>query len=203
MVKRFRVKIPVKLRINSQQRLNKNLPDYVKLKDNLLPLINIDLPDIELPSKVVPAAFINIPTKRMYNSLPVNQRPLHWQYVQHRQMNEGRAMALGIHPRRKLLKRDGNSWLFSLYFPGGRNNPSYYKEYIVNWDGVLVNGNPPIGVSNTTFGQYAPDSFSWAVYFLVNGIVDDSLWFPVSSKYPQWNSLNIGQFVPEYNLSLV
>lgn len=144
------------------------------------------------------------------DALPFGQRPLRWEYQQHRLMNEGRAIALGISSIRRLNSSTGDTWLFDDF--KGQNS---YSLRTVTWDGLgdpleamgvdYGSGNPgginaiaDTALSDTEFGEYAPDSFVWAVYFLVNGVVPRSLWFPTPSRYPEWNDLGIGAVVPEY-----
>jgi len=202
MVKRrFVLRIPsANSVVNPQSVLNRQTPSYVDLPDLLLPDIDIDnsLPGLRSINRRVPI-YQALPKKIMYTDPPVLSSIPHSDYVQHRQMHEGREISLSRHPRKYLLSHVGNIWRFSSYIQGGYMRPSAYAEYQVNWDGL---GDPPLGVSNTSFSSFAPDSFTWAVYFFVNGSPSDSQWLPIPSLYPTWNSLGIGRPLPEYNLTL-
>lgn len=214
-MKRFRVKIPFQKKRNAQKELNRKLPDYADLHEPELLDVSLDS-DITLPSiNRFVGPYKKIPSRAMRDALSLADQPQQWEYMQHRMMDEGRAIATKNHPRRSLVANDGDMWEFGDYDP---NKPSY-KIYTVTWDGIgdplqamgvdYGSGNEGGAVtfaqtrlSSSTFGQYAPDAFVWAVYFLVNGIPGDDVWFPIPSKYPDWNSLGIGATVPEYNLTL-
>ncbi len=212
MVKRFRIRIPIRNQINAQVRLNEQLPDYADLNIPAIPDIDISI-DLEVPSiNRFVRPYNSVPTKSMRGALPLAAQPQNWEYIQHRLMDEARAIALNIHPRKTFTANQGNLWEFGSYDSGKKT----YSAYTVTWDG---SGDPlnvmgvgygggneggthaiaSLRLSTSTFGEYAPDVFVWAVYFLVNGIPDDSLWFPVPSKNPAWS---VGAIVPEYNLSL-
>ncbi len=144
----------------------------------------------------------------------------HWQYVEHRQMDVGRAIALGRHERRKFSKQTETSYLFVEYAPIRIDNPKYdpnwkelpwgqrgearnqriesyeIKQYTVQWDGQLPLPSPD--ASSSSF--IGIDCWIWATYFLNNEIPPDDKWFPTPEKYPEWNSLNIGQPVPDYSM---
>lgn len=151
-----------------------------------------------------------------YGSTPIE----HWQYVDHRQMDTGRAIAMNKHPRRSFVERIDDVWEFAEFRPVLVPNPNYdpnwfnsspprdhsakyekvtsyeTKSYYVEWDGVLP--FPPPSASSSSF--LGRDSYMWAVYFMVNGIPPASEWFPVPARNPDWNSLGVGEFVPDYTV---
>lgn len=160
-------------------------------------------------------AFYAFPDNYAYDELLATYIPspiFHWQYVDHRQMDAGRAIAKGYHPRKRFVERVGDLWEFAYAKVARVPNPNYdptdwkndrqkistveVDTYYVEWNGVLP--FPAPSFSTTTF--LGRDSFMWAVYFLVNGFPDDDKWFPIPSKYPEWNSLGIGELVPDYVL---
>lgn len=212
MVKQWRIKIP-KARSGksktSQQKLNEQTPDYVDLTDPP-ELPDISLPDTEIKTPSInnfPDAFKKLPNSDMRNSVSVDK----WVYIQHRMEHEGRAIALGRHPRRGSSKVDGDTWTFTDYDP---NEPTI-KTYTVDWDGlgdplvvmgVEESSTNPGGtnqqssnpLSSSTFGQYAPDAYVWAVYFLVNGAPPDDEWLP--NVIP---TIEVGPVWPDYDLSLM
>lgn len=175
------------------------------------------------PGEAAPV-YMPVPTKLMWDDLVARYSgtpPIeHWQYVEHRQMDIGRAIALNRHARRRYESKNGDIWTFNRYTPVRIDNPYYdpnfatlpygermrarhrkiesytIKHYTVNWNGVLP--LPDADSSSSSFTGV--DCFIWAVYFIVNGSPDDDSWFPIPSKNPSWNNLGVGQFVPDYDL---
>lgn len=214
MVKQWRIRIPkARSGKTSQQKLNERTPDYVDLTDPP-ELPDISLPDTEIKTPSinnVPGAFKKLPNFDMRKSVSVDR----WVYIQHRMEHEGRAIALAQHLRRGLSQVDGDTWTFIDYDPSVQNNNPTIKTYTVDWDGL---GDPLVvmGVeessanpggtnqqssnplSSSTFGQYAPDAYVWAVYFLVNGAPSDDEWLP--NAIP---TIDVGPAWPDYDLSFV
>jgi hypothetical protein len=171
------------------------------------------IPDIPLPKLGKRLkTYKPIPTTiqwRNWNGLHPTSIVSQSDYTQHRQQDIGRAIAIGKDVTNTLTDRTGDTWTFaSYYYNNGQLNS---KTYTVTWNGI---GTPPAGVSTSTYSQGPsyyrrngtfvqlqgkPDKFTWAVWFLVNGIPPDSQWQPIPSKNPNWI------FEPrwvEYNLSL-
>lgn len=166
---------------------------------------------------------VTFPTVDNWNNLVAEFFPddppiEHWQYVDHRQMDRGRQIAQDVHRRRVFIQRVGDVWEFRELRNVRVDNPKYdpdfftrpkprdyetlYKkvttfqtfDYFVTWDGILPLPDSTASTSSFT----GRDPYIWAVYFLVNGFPPDNLWFPIPSRYPEWNSFNIGEPVPEY-----
>lgn len=152
-----------------------------------------------------PVAYQPIPTSRQWKA--ANPQPTMSNYTQHRQQDIGRAIANG--KINALLDRSGDVWTFQEY-KRHRGVPDETKIYTVTWDGL---GTPRAGLSTSTYSQGPsyyrngtlvqlegrPDKWTWAVYFLVNGIPPDSQWVPIPSRNPNWT------FEPawvEYDLNL-
>lgn len=178
------------------------LPDFLQVK---LDALDISLEDLTLTLPRFDrriASYDPVPTRAMFEAIGGEATLPQGDYIQHRQMDVGYQIARSLHPQRT-LQRSGSVdgiWVFSDYQPKRKGKPDQYKLYTVDWDGI---GNPPQGVSTSTFSQvFAPDCYTWAVYFLVNGIPSEAQWFPIPSRYPEWNSFGIGPEVPEYNLDL-
>lgn len=152
-----------------------------------------------------------------------NSRRPRWVRTQHRMISEGRAIALGQHPRRffKSYDEDLQIWTFeSIIVKRGFNIES--KEYRVFWNGVddpiivmsfgdgnayalpeedLTGNFEPAAVIlsvDSTIGQYVPDAFVWAAWMLTHpvDIPPDEYWPPYGDIYPQWNELNVGPYFP-------
>jgi hypothetical protein len=219
-IRKFHLSVPKKKIIK-----NKDITSDYKYSNIGSRKILIDKYMTLRPSDVAPLYKI-LPTKAMWDDLLFRygeETPIeHWQYVEHRQMDQGRAIAKGTHTRRRFSERDVDLWEFKQYVPIRVDNPNYdpdwrdlpygqrgkaktkmvesydIKSYYVEWDGSLPFPSPI--ASSSSFDGI--DSYIWAVYFLVNGFPDDSMWFPVPSKNPEWNNLGVGQFVPDYNLNL-
>jgi hypothetical protein len=211
MVKQFHLKIPQRSRKSSQQKLNEQTPAYVDLDYPQLP--DVSLPDIEIETSSItnfPDAFHKLPNPDMLSSVSVQK----WEYIQHRMEDEGRAIALARHPRKALVQVDGNVWTFKHYDSAGWSNAPTLKTYTVEWDGVgdplvvmgveKTSANPggtnqkaSNPLSSSTFGQYAPDPFVWAVYFSVNPAPADADWIP--NAIP---TLSVGPPWPSYDLNL-
>ena len=120
-------------------------------------------------------------------------------YTQHKMQDRGRSIALGRNKREILMSRNGDTWLFRWTKPHGVE--AGIKYYTVTWNGI---GQPPAGVSTSTYSQgkdYTtesgahkhlagqPDQYTWAVWFMVNGAPDDSMWPPIPSRNPTWAML--------------
>lgn len=132
-------------------------------------------------------------------------------YIQHRQQDNGRAIALGKDPTNALLRCEGNIWTFQNYTKtGGR---ATVKLYTVTWDGL---GIPPAGVSTSTYSQgktYTrsngstghlqgkPDKYTWAVKWIAEGIPSDDKWLPIPSRWANYPYNAIAVWA-EYDLSL-
>lgn len=117
-------------------------------------------------------------------------------FSQHRMQDRGRAIALGRNSRETLLTHTGNKWVFAWTKPKGKDKGT--KLYTVTWDGI---GAPVGGLSTTTYSQGKaylkggvaryldgkPDQYTWAVWFIVNGIPEDAAWPPLPSKRTGWS----------------
>lgn len=218
MVKHFHLAIPKKEKsITPSEVVN---PDKVKIKSRTINIKYKHTPSNNPPYRDT------TPNSEMWKELVTrynNNPPIeHWQYVEHRQMDIGRAIALDIHPRRKFIKSSDSLYTFTEYTPERIDNPKYdpnwftlpwgertiaskkriqsyvTKQYTVEWNGLLPLPSPDASSSSFT----GIDSYIWAVYFLNNEIPDNNQWFPTPEKYPEWNSLNIGQPIPDYDLTL-
>lgn len=219
MVRRFNLKIPrARSRFTPQQQLNRQTPDYVDLTDPPeLPDISLDIEELSTRFQRTPSAYNKKPTKSQRINAPTT--PENWEYVQHRMMDEGRAIALVRHPRRTLVSVDDDVWEFGDYTKGGSSNSPFFKTVVVTWDGigdplevmgvdygsgneggtVQQSSNP---LSSSTFGQFAPDPFVWAVFFTVNPDLNppDDKWLPTPTNNPDWNALGIGATWVDYPL---
>lgn len=134
-------------------------------------------------SRLLPPPFKRTPID--YSVSPAN-----WVKIQHRMMDEGRAIALGTHPR-KVLKQanfgslfDIQEYIFIAVKVKGAVGDTWFKEYRVRWDGcgdpLILMGVEPDGSNpggtiapasnvlsiDSTLGQRAPDSYVWASWFL-------------------------------------
>jgi len=148
------------------------------------------------------------PSKKGYDPSPNNDQLMNYNdahplnhvsrgdYSQHRQQDRGRAIALRKDPKYSFVKREAESvWNFKKV--GKFRVVQYYQ---VLWNGI---GTPPSGVTVGStysngfdyydqFGDYQytvpglPDCFTWAVWFMVNGIPSDTLWIPTPSRNPGW-----------------
>lgn len=143
--------------------------------------------------------------------------PSNWIRMQHRLMSEGRAIAMGSHPRRVYKERNGNIFTFIDCKVRRAIEDMEFKDYRVDWDGIgdplVVMGveegsaNPGGTVTtaatrlsiDSTFGIYAPDSFVWAVWFLVNENLNPPVWPPYSNLTgysPLWADVGVGPPFP-------
>lgn len=149
------------------------------------------------------------PSKKFYEASPnndqlINYNDIHWRnpvsladYSQHRQQDRGRAIALRRDPKYSFINRESESvWNFKKI--GKFRAVQYYQ---VLWNGI---GTPSAGKTvgsrysngfdyydpfDNTFLYHVdgrPDCFTWAVWFMVNGIPSDSLWIPTPSRNPSW-----------------
>lgn len=216
MVRTFRLTVPsARSRFTAQQQLNRKTPNYVDLEDPPpLPDISLELEDLSIRDfRTNPSVFTRSPTPSQRSS--VSPSPQRWEYIQHRMMDEGRAIALTRHPRRFLLSVDNDVFKFQEYIP----RSATVKTYLVIWDGIgdplevmgvdYGSGNPGGTVdfaanrlSTSTFGRYAPDAYVWAVFFLVNPDLNppDDKWLPTPTNNPDWAALGIGANFPDYPL---
>lgn len=148
------------------------------------------------------------PSKKFYEASPNNEQFVNYNdthpgnevsladYSQHRQQDRGRAIALCRDPKYSFINRESESvWNFKKI--GEFRVVQYYQ---VLWNGI---GTPQSGMTvgsrySNGFDYYdlnndyqytvpgLPDSFTWAVWFMVNGIPSDSFWIPTPSKNPNW-----------------
>lgn len=227
MVKKFHLYIPKKIKEDKIIKSPKVLDPRIKTVDvggddiKIPELKPGDLPPFEpFPPRWVLESLVNNYGGDLsldppnWGTTPIE----HWQYVDHRQMDTGRAIAQNRHPRRAFVERVGDIWEFQeithTRVPNPDYNPDFIltpkprdystkyetminvtsKSYYVEWDGVLP--FPPSTASSSSFT--GRDSYMWAVYFIVNGFPPASEWFPIPSRNPNWNSLGIGEFVPPY-----
>jgi hypothetical protein len=100
---------------------------------------------------------------------------------------------MGMNPKYVFLERIGDNWRFQRI--------ADFREvryYTTVWDGI---GDPSAGKTNATISQGLDyykngiyqyrvpgviDSFTWAVWFFVNGIPDKTHWPPVPSRNTTW-----------------
>lgn len=165
---------------------------------------NFNLPKLPKPGKPTKITYVPFPTPEARRSINYTNISA---YVQHRMQDRGRAIAKGANKREMFMFKEGNVWTFMKIISKGENPGNY--TYIVTWDGL---GQPPAGVSSTTFSQgksYTkdgitktlegkPDQYTWAVWFLVNGIPPAANWPPIPSKNQSWT---LDPPWPEYPLS--
>lgn len=155
------------------------------------------------------------PSKKGYDPSPNNDQLINYNdahpgnevslgdYSQHRQQDRGRAIAIGKDPKYSLVKREATCgqalcavWNFKKV--GKFRQVQYYQ---VLWNGI---GTPQGGLTvgstysngfdyydpfDNTFLYHVdgqPDCFTWAVWFMVNGIPSDGLWTPTPSRNPNW-----------------
>lgn len=119
-------------------------------------------------------------------------------YTQHRQQDRGRAIALKLDPRYKLIKRIDNIWTWQIYEEG--HTEDTLKTYSFEWDEI---GESPLNINfentYTNISGY-PHAFAWAAWFIINGIPDNNNWPPIPSVNPNWHFDNIPDWV-EYPAS--
>lgn len=147
------------------------------------------------------------PSKKTYDAQPNNNQFVTYNenhavsvsrsdYSQHRQQDIGRAIALKKDPKRSFYRRVGaDNWVFN------KVGKFWQLEYwTVVWSGI---GTPQGGLTidssySQGFDYYdldnifqyhvdgQPDCYTWAVWFMVNGIPSDELWIPTPSRNPGW-----------------
>ena len=148
-------------------------------------------PEIEMPKlekEKMPGKYPLLPTREhifalspqasFYNDADKRR------WLDHRRQYEGRALALGLHTRKRFISRVDDEWTFE-GFVVDRDGFTGWKPYQVFWDGV---GDPwDLGLPDpSTAGgsPYAVQTYTWAVFFLVNGTFDD-VWIPLpDSSWP-------------------
>jgi hypothetical protein len=110
-------------------------------------------------------------------------------YVQHRQQDRGRAIALNLDPQHRFIKRVSNIWYFQTYEEQRKGRDVNYDLITFFWDGV---GNPGDINYNTGYTQQSgyPHSYQWAAWFMVNG-TSHGVWPPLPSVNPGWHFAGI------------